>query len=194
MHACIHTYIHTYVRTYIRTFSYGQFSKFYVCFCGLDPGYLKFETVRTHRATYLLSVVYAGAIGLPAGTAVVGIAATMVECLGRLGLAGMTPVPCAADAVKEALTLIDADPRPFHPGAHHMFTGMNTKTLAVEDLKAYVGQMGNFFPTSGKHPSLVRPKHIRELIDNSPHTVFTSVGKRFAKGIELEDEAITRIL
>ena len=28
---------------------YGQFSKLHVCFCGLDPGNLKFETVRTHR-------------------------------------------------------------------------------------------------------------------------------------------------
>ena len=27
---------------------YGQFSKFHVCFCGLDPGNLKFETVRTN--------------------------------------------------------------------------------------------------------------------------------------------------
>ena len=30
-------------------FSYGQFSKFHVCFCGLDPGNLKFETVRTNK-------------------------------------------------------------------------------------------------------------------------------------------------
>ena len=29
--------------------SYGQFSKSHVCFCGLDPGNLKFETVRTHK-------------------------------------------------------------------------------------------------------------------------------------------------
>ena len=28
---------------------YGQFSKNHVCFCGLDPGNLKFETVRTHK-------------------------------------------------------------------------------------------------------------------------------------------------
>ena len=28
---------------------YGQFSKFHVCFCGLDPGNLKFETVRTNK-------------------------------------------------------------------------------------------------------------------------------------------------
>ena len=28
---------------------YGQFSTFHVCFCGLDPGNLKFETVRTHK-------------------------------------------------------------------------------------------------------------------------------------------------
>ena len=28
---------------------YGQFSKFHVCNCGLDPGNLKFETVRTHK-------------------------------------------------------------------------------------------------------------------------------------------------
>ena len=30
-------------------FSYGQFSKFYVCSCGLDPGNLKFETVGTNK-------------------------------------------------------------------------------------------------------------------------------------------------
>ena len=28
---------------------YGQFSKFHVCFCGLDPGNLKLETVRTNE-------------------------------------------------------------------------------------------------------------------------------------------------
>ena len=28
---------------------YGQFSKSYLCFCGLDPGNLKFETVRTDK-------------------------------------------------------------------------------------------------------------------------------------------------
>ena len=35
------------IMTIIRT--YGQLSKFHVCFCGLDPGNLKFETVRTHK-------------------------------------------------------------------------------------------------------------------------------------------------
>ena len=29
--------------------SHGQFSEFHVCFCGLDPGILKFETVRTNK-------------------------------------------------------------------------------------------------------------------------------------------------
>ena len=29
--------------------AYGQFSTFHACFCGLDPGNLKFETVRTHK-------------------------------------------------------------------------------------------------------------------------------------------------
>ena len=28
---------------------YAQFSKFYVCLCGLDPVNLKFETVQTHK-------------------------------------------------------------------------------------------------------------------------------------------------
>ena len=28
---------------------HGQFSEFHVCFCGLDSGNLKFETVRTHK-------------------------------------------------------------------------------------------------------------------------------------------------
>ena len=28
---------------------YGQFSEFHVCFCGLDSGNLKFETVRTSK-------------------------------------------------------------------------------------------------------------------------------------------------
>ena len=31
------------------TFLYGQFSKFHVCFCGLDSGNLKLETVRTNK-------------------------------------------------------------------------------------------------------------------------------------------------
>ena len=30
-------------------YHYGQFSKFHVCFCGLDSGNLKFETVRTNK-------------------------------------------------------------------------------------------------------------------------------------------------
>ena len=36
--------------SYVRGFgnSHGQFSKFIVCFCGLDSGNLKFETVRTN--------------------------------------------------------------------------------------------------------------------------------------------------
>ena len=29
--------------------AHGQFSKFHVCFCGLDPGNLKFETVRSNK-------------------------------------------------------------------------------------------------------------------------------------------------
>ena len=28
---------------------YGLFSKFHVCFCGLDPGNLKFEIARTDK-------------------------------------------------------------------------------------------------------------------------------------------------
>ena len=34
--------------SYVGT-SNGQFSEFQICFCGLDPGNLKFETVRTNR-------------------------------------------------------------------------------------------------------------------------------------------------
>ena len=30
-------------------FEHGQFSDCHVCFCGLDPGNLKFETVRTNK-------------------------------------------------------------------------------------------------------------------------------------------------
>ena len=30
-------------------YTYGQFSEFHVCFCGLDSGNLKFETVRTNK-------------------------------------------------------------------------------------------------------------------------------------------------
>ena len=59
----IYIYIHTHIPMYDTnnhtmniTYScmistriiYGQFSKLYVCFCGLDAGNLKFETVRTH--------------------------------------------------------------------------------------------------------------------------------------------------
>ena len=29
--------------------TYGQFSEFHVCFCGLDPGNLNFEIVRTNK-------------------------------------------------------------------------------------------------------------------------------------------------
>ena len=35
---------------FVRTLDgHGQFSKFHVCFCGLDPGNLKFGTVRTNK-------------------------------------------------------------------------------------------------------------------------------------------------
>ena len=33
---------------------YGQFSEFHVCLCGLDPGNLKFDTVRTNKQHLLL--------------------------------------------------------------------------------------------------------------------------------------------
>ena len=33
----------------LRLIVYGQFSKLHVSFSGLDPGNLKFETVRTHK-------------------------------------------------------------------------------------------------------------------------------------------------
>ena len=32
-----------------QTYKYGKFSEFHVWFCGLDPGNLKFETVRTNK-------------------------------------------------------------------------------------------------------------------------------------------------
>ena len=34
---------------YLLLYKYGQFSKFRVCFCGLDPGDSKFETARTNK-------------------------------------------------------------------------------------------------------------------------------------------------
>ena len=37
----------------MRSNKYGKFSKFQVCFCGLDPGNLKFETVRTNKQRIL---------------------------------------------------------------------------------------------------------------------------------------------
>ena len=58
VYVCMYVYIHTYIYIYIYTHTYtyicsrlwyGQFSKFKICFCGLDPGNLKFETVRTHK-------------------------------------------------------------------------------------------------------------------------------------------------
>ena len=42
-HYRCHYYAHHY---YVH---YGQFSEFQICFCGLDPGNLKFETVPTHK-------------------------------------------------------------------------------------------------------------------------------------------------
>ena len=62
IHMCIYyAHIYIYIYIYIHTLQrlvlldtvnraldkYGQFSKFHVCFCGLDSGDLKFETVRT---------------------------------------------------------------------------------------------------------------------------------------------------
>ena len=53
-HICIHNvdidhtdYYHYYYHHH--HYYYGQFSQFHVCFCGLDSGNLKFETVRTHK-------------------------------------------------------------------------------------------------------------------------------------------------
>ena len=44
----IYIYIYIYIHTLYTQVHYGQFSEFQVCFCGLDPGNLKFETVRTN--------------------------------------------------------------------------------------------------------------------------------------------------
>ena len=61
VYTCEHMYVYIYIYIYIYICFYipvnhvgeprrcGQFSKFHVCFWGLDPGNLKFETVRTHR-------------------------------------------------------------------------------------------------------------------------------------------------
>ena len=47
---CIHIYIYIYVYVYTYIYIckhvYGQFSNFKIYFCGLDPGNLKFGTVR----------------------------------------------------------------------------------------------------------------------------------------------------
>ena len=53
MYVCIYIYIYIYrererEREMYKVI-YGQFSEFHVCFCGLDPGNLKFETVRTNK-------------------------------------------------------------------------------------------------------------------------------------------------
>ena len=36
-------------QSFAKSSPYGQFSKSHVCFCGLDTGNLKFETVRTNK-------------------------------------------------------------------------------------------------------------------------------------------------
>eukprot|EP00971_Amphidinium_carterae_P276958 5496576-Amphidinium_carterae.1 len=87
----------------------------------------------------------------------------MVENIGKAGFAGVQPVPEALDRVKEAFRTLGTDAHLFHPGAVHMFGAKVAKPLAVEDVKAYVGVLGNFFVASGKHPSLVSPPHVREL-------------------------------
>ena len=68
---CLHIYLHTYIYIHINLIlcrasalpialaryslrhgdecPYGQFSIYHVCFCGLDPGNLKLETVRTNK-------------------------------------------------------------------------------------------------------------------------------------------------
>ena len=57
----IYIYIYTYVlsagggtkqdttKTFKPLARYGQFSKFHVCYCGLDSGNFKFETVQTNK-------------------------------------------------------------------------------------------------------------------------------------------------
>ena len=50
----MYMYIHIYICVcplwgLVGAQEYGQFSKCHVCFCGLDPGNLKFETVRTNK-------------------------------------------------------------------------------------------------------------------------------------------------
>ena len=62
---CIYIYTHIYIYIYIYIYierererytsrviihvTYGQFTQFHVCFCGLDPGNLKLETLRTNK-------------------------------------------------------------------------------------------------------------------------------------------------
>ena len=45
----IYIYMHVVLGYGYAMLSYGQFSKCHVCFCGQDPGNLKFETVRTTK-------------------------------------------------------------------------------------------------------------------------------------------------
>ena len=49
MYIYIYIHTHTYIYIYIYIYVYGHFSEFHVCFCGLDSGNLKFETVRTNK-------------------------------------------------------------------------------------------------------------------------------------------------
>eukprot|EP00971_Amphidinium_carterae_P106980 2119027-Amphidinium_carterae.1 len=93
-------------------------------------------------------------LGLPAGCASVALLATMVENIAKSGFAGVQPVPEALECVNECFRTLGTDAHLFHPGAVHMFGSKVAKTLAVEDVKAYVGLLGNFFVASRKHPSL----------------------------------------
>eukprot|EP00971_Amphidinium_carterae_P181957 3610704-Amphidinium_carterae.1 len=107
-------------------------------------------------------------LGLPAGCASVSLLATMIEGIAKAGFGGIQPVLEALDAVGEAFATFKEEVHIFHPGATWMFGVHSAKTLAVEDIKSFVGILGNYFVASGKHPSLVAPPHIREFIANNP--------------------------
>lgn len=127
---------------------------------------------------------------LPAGTAVVGLLKVFLGHVARCGLLGFAPAPQAVLTLEAAAKALETNPGNFHPGAQYLF-GVDVDTLSmIEDLKQYVAIFGGFCMAARLAPSAWSPAHVQTLIGERGDVQWNNIGKRFAKGVEISEEAV----
>jgi hypothetical protein len=133
-------------------------------------------------------------LGMPATLGALAILKEMITAICALGMGGFKPVPEAVVALTSALNTVRNDFHLYHPGAQWAFNVPSSKSLQVADLRSYIGILGNFFVASGKHPSLVAPKHIQDLINDNPNPQWSAAGKLIAQGVEISTDLVTKAI